>query len=349
MNTFGQRVSIGYPLIFSLTGDCVEYYRNEKFVLTYFSVTYIIWMRCGQNLFRKEKVWKQSSIYIMMSNLLLPSYEQLYLSLWELSCRFSDLVRFRVIGRSHDGRFIPMIEAGTGETGLYGVCGMESSDYRISVMFLEVLRTYCMAYESGWEFHHFYKVRSLLQNGRLLLIPVLNPDGYEICRMGFTAIKNPGYRQQLRSAGLTAYDTYNGNARGYRLNEWFSDKARTGLENENRAMQKLLLEIPGKGLFYFGSSKEATQTVLTLDRKTRSFVTRNKSRRLVYGLKHAQGQRENVKILMNRTTFSEGTLANYYMKKVKAPSFSIHFPEASQDCRPFLEAYLLEGLFSLEQ
>ena len=38
------------------------------------------------------------------------TYEQIYYTLWELSQRYSQVTQFRVIGKSHDERMIPMLE-----------------------------------------------------------------------------------------------------------------------------------------------------------------------------------------------------------------------------------------------
>lgn len=279
----------------------------------------------------------------------LPSYEQLYLELWELSCRFPDLVTFRVIGNSHDNRRIPMAAVGNGETVLYCVSGLEASDYRISIQFPGLIRTYCRAYEGNWSVHHFYQVKDLLQGGRLCIIPVLNPDGYEICRMGCTALRNPGYRQNLRSYGYTDYDSYNGNARGFRLNEWFLEKKHTVVENENRTIQTLLQEIPGKGLFYYGGSDGTKPTVLTYSGKPRSYGIGKKNRRLVRGLRHTQGEGVRPEILRNRGILPDGALETYYIEKTKEPACRIRVPEISGDSRSLFEASPLEGLFTLVQ
>ena len=43
------------------------------------------------------------------------SYEKIYFSLWELSQRYGTFTDFRVIGKSHDERMIPLLEIGNGE------------------------------------------------------------------------------------------------------------------------------------------------------------------------------------------------------------------------------------------
>ena len=61
------------------------------------------------------------------------------------------------------------------------------------------------------EKHHFFlqkagsfsdvykrQVRKLLDKVRIGMIPLLNPDSYEICEYGYGAIHNPIHRQMLK-------------------------------------------------------------------------------------------------------------------------------------------------------
>ena len=51
------------------------------------------------------------------------TYESIYYQLWELSQRYKTFTQFRVIGKSHDDRMIPMLEIGTGDTCIFCVAG----------------------------------------------------------------------------------------------------------------------------------------------------------------------------------------------------------------------------------
>ena len=55
-------------------------------------------------------------------------YEKVYFALWEMGQRYSEFVQFRVIGRSHDDRMIPMFEIGKGERCIFCVSGLEGGD-----------------------------------------------------------------------------------------------------------------------------------------------------------------------------------------------------------------------------
>ena len=54
------------------------------------------------------------------------TYEKIYFAMWERGQRDGNVVQFRVIGRSHDDRMIPMLEIGTGDACIFCLSGVES-------------------------------------------------------------------------------------------------------------------------------------------------------------------------------------------------------------------------------
>ena len=58
-----------------------------------------------------------------MSTEQMGTYEKIYFALWELGQRYGNFVQFRVIGRSHDDRMIPMLEIGKGDTCIICLSG----------------------------------------------------------------------------------------------------------------------------------------------------------------------------------------------------------------------------------
>ena len=140
-------------------------------------------------------------------------YEKVYFALCEMGQRYSEFVQFRVIGRSHDDRMIPMLEIGTGDTCIFCVAGFSGVDWMMSDRLTEVTMELCRNYECGWMVKEFYEVKKLLDTTRLCIIPVVNPDGYEICRRGYGAVRNPIFRQMLKMQDIPC-DEFVCNARG---------------------------------------------------------------------------------------------------------------------------------------
>ena len=80
-------------------------------------------------------------------------------------------------------------------------------------LLLKMVQEYCIAYECRWQLEDFYDVKKLLDEIRICMIPIENPDGYEICRTDFSVIRNPIFRQMLRMQSIPAKD-FGYNARG---------------------------------------------------------------------------------------------------------------------------------------
>ena len=141
------------------------------------------------------------------------TYENIYYLLWEAAQRYQKFTQFRVIGKSHDDRMIPMLEIGTGDLCIFCIAGFSGTDGQMSDRLAETAVELCRNYECGWTVQEFYEVRKLLDQTRLCIIPVVNPDGYEICRKGYGTVRNPIFRQMLKMQDVPC-DEFVCNARG---------------------------------------------------------------------------------------------------------------------------------------
>ena len=107
-------------------------------------------------------------------------------------------------------------------------------------------------------------MRKLLDQTRLCIIPVVNPDGYEICRKGYGTVRNPIFRQMLKMQDVPC-DEFVCNARGMdpALNFPTSFCNRKKIhqqpasENETKALIRIFQEYGSRGLLVFcGSGKK---------------------------------------------------------------------------------------------
>ena len=141
------------------------------------------------------------------------TYETIYYSLWEAARRYSSFTQFRVIGKSHDDRMIPMLEIGQGDACIFCVAGFSGTDGQMTDRLTRMALELCRIYECNWTVDELYEVKKLLDQTRLCIIPVVNPDGYEICRKGYNTVRNPIFRQMLKMQDVPC-DEFEGNARG---------------------------------------------------------------------------------------------------------------------------------------
>ncbi len=127
------------------------------------------------------------------------TYEKIYFALWEIGQRYGNFVQFRVIGRSHDDRMIPMLEIGRGDACIICRSGVESGDGNLPEYLLSIAKDYCKSYENNWIIGKVMKfVNFWIKSKFYLYDSNANPDSYDICEYGYGAIHNPIHRQMLK-------------------------------------------------------------------------------------------------------------------------------------------------------
>ena len=291
-----------------------------------------------------------------------PSYEKIYYSLWEMASRYSSFCQFRVIGNSHDDRMIPMLEIGTGAQLIFCVAGINGTQALLPGLLLKMAGEYCRAYECRWQLEEFYEVRKLLDKIKVCMIPLLNPDGYEICRNGFGTIRNPIYRQMLRMQSIPDKD-FGYNARGMDLAHNFPTvhyiRSRMGeepaSENETKALIRIIQEYGGRGLLSFGQSGRE----IVYYHSQQGMGCLPKSYRLARHMQKSSSyhlEKEQMAETSNQKFKGMGTPEQYYIQTIKQPAFRIKVPapgdgvgeESKKTIYGEIHLLPLEYIFSLD-
>ena len=292
------------------------------------------------------------------------TYEAIYYSLWEAARRYSGFTQFRVIGKSHDDRMIPMLEIGHGDACIFCVAGFSGTDGQMTDRLTRMALEICRIYECNWTVDELYEVKKLLDQTRLCIIPVVNPDGYEINQSGFSMIRNPIYRQMLRMQSIPAKD-FGYNARGVDICHNFPTvhyiRSRMGeepaSENETKALIRIMQEYGGRGLLTFGQAGReivyyhSEQGMGGLPRSYR--LARHMQKSSSYHLEREPGSQSSGKKFKGM-----GTPEQYYIQTIKQPAFRIKVPAPGNDGKAgeesqtkiYEEIHLLplEYIFSLE-
>lgn len=280
-----------------------------------------------------------------------PSYEKIYFSLWELGQRYGSFADFRVMGESHDQRMIPVLEIGRGDEVIFCISGLCGTEALIPGLLVKLAEEYCRAYECGWMLEEFYEPQKLLDKIRICMIPLLNPDGYEVCRNGWSSIRNPIYRQMLRMQDISEKE-FKGNARGIDLTKNFPTFhcVRTqigrepGSENETKALIHLFQEYTSKGLLSFTQRKGKVIHYC----HTQRFACNQRSRRLA---RHLQKYGTSFDREFKRERGGIGSPEQFYAEKIKEPSLEAEVPvfEEKEDRYRDIRLLPLEYIFSLTQ
>jgi len=172
------------------------------------------------------------------------SYGEIMRRSIRLSRTYSHLLSLKSLGFSHDGREIIAIYLGdiSNKKVLFtaGVHGRENIN---PVVFLMIIEEYCKRYESDTE------LKECLEKLTFVFVPVVNPDGYEIAKKGFGAIRNRLFEEYCKSFGIPSR-MWKYNARGVDINRNFNVKSfrptvnmpYSSSENETIILEKFFIE-----------------------------------------------------------------------------------------------------------
>lgn len=147
------------------------------------------------------------------------SSSQISEEILELAETYENFAVSRIIGYSHDNRPITMLRIGLGLDTVVMVSGFYGYDTENPLLMLQMAKEYCEKYQNH-ETKDGYSIYELLNRCSICMIPLLNPDGYEISIRGFDAIENPILRQLCKMKEMDA-PVWPYNARGVNLNENF--------------------------------------------------------------------------------------------------------------------------------
>lgn len=154
-------------------------------------------------------------------------YERLRRDCEELSQEYGNFLRKVSIGKSLDNREIPMLILGSGKRCVLLTGGVHGRESINPIVLMKMAERYSCLWQNRL-FAHGISFYDWFSQNRLLIIPLLNPDGYEIALHGFSAIQNPKLRMACQLAaqreGLAAAE-WKYNARGRDINRNFPCKS----------------------------------------------------------------------------------------------------------------------------
>ncbi len=187
------------------------------------------------------------------------TYEDIYLQIKELGEQYEDFATTKILGISHDGRAIPMIRIGLGVECLVLTAGIHGKESINPVLIGKLAEEYCQLYKKDQTIEG-YPVRNLLNQYAICMIPMVNPDGYEIAMNGFDVIRNPVLRQKCKMRGIR-HEYWKYNARGVDINRNFPCKSYIqqqfgeypASEKETQALIRLFSEYETVGYIDFHS------------------------------------------------------------------------------------------------
>lgn len=200
--------------------------------------------------------------------------------------RYNQVLDVSDIGESHDRRRIPMFRIGNNPVQLIVTGGVHGRETINPVVLMKMIEDSCIlemdqrAMErweknkrreksNNWKintkFHDLilyqeYEEYELYRENSLVIIPLVNPDGYEISQKGFSVIRDLELREKIKDMGID-YRFWKYNGRGIDINRNFPckmwrkkfDGDMPASENETIAVMSVMEQVRGEGYLDFHS------------------------------------------------------------------------------------------------
>jgi g-D-glutamyl-meso-diaminopimelate peptidase len=219
------------------------------------------------------------------------SYEDLVLDADILTNTYKNIISNVTIGKSHDNRDIVMLRLGVGKKHILFCGGVHGRETVNPIVLLKIAEYYACHYEDCikiresretpddvlcdeelYELILFKKcVHELLHTYTILIIPLLNPDGYMISLYGYEAVKNQALRNRIKGMGIKHFE-WKYNSRGVDINRNFPSRLwkpkgkadYAASENETKALIQVFHQYRikcfldfhsrGKSIYYYRSA-----------------------------------------------------------------------------------------------
>lgn len=242
-----------------------------------------------------------------------------------LSEKYADYTVYRVMGNSHDDRPISMLRIGLGVESLVLTAGIHGQESVNPVLLAKLAEEYCYAYEQN-SFIEGYPVRKLLNHCSIIILPLINPDGYETALYGFQSIRNSILRQMCKMRKVRR-EQWKYNARGVDINQNFPCKFYTcqrmgeypASERETQTLMKVFDEYETIGYVDFHSRGR----IIYYYRQAMPFSYNQKNHKLARSMQrlsdYSIGKREEERN-MGQTG---GSAVNYYSQLLGKPAILV--------------------------
>lgn len=271
-----------------------------------------------------------------------------------LARAYSEIAVYREIGSSHDGRPIGMVRIGMGKPTLVLTGGIHGRESANPVILLHLLERYLQSFNAEEDIDG-YDICRLLERASLCIIPVLNPDGYEIAQNGFSRIHNPILAQMCRMKRIPAPE-WKMNARAVDINRNFPCQSYApatvddfpASERETRALIRIFNEYHTMGYLDFHSRGK----VIYYYRRAKTYSFNMKSARIARRLKRLSGYMLGSPADEGSGRRDGGNSVQYYAEQFDRPALTIEtLPEHAEfplACSYQREAYSEIRLLPLE-
>ncbi len=138
----------------------------------------------------------------------------------KLKKHFLSIISIQKIGKSVMGKPIHALVIGSGKKEVFYSAGWHANEWLTSKFLMVFLKQLLQCYQSNLSFFH-YNIREILNEVKLYIVPMVNPDGVELVQQGIYE-EHPFYESVLKiNKGARRFDHWSSNIRGVDLNhQW---------------------------------------------------------------------------------------------------------------------------------
>ncbi len=284
-----------------------------------------------------------------------PDYNQIRNILNKISVKYP-FAALGSLGKTVYGREISYLRIGRAGSYVLYVGGVHGSERLTALLLLQFAQNLCEALQNGGKIAGVEVARAMYGRG-LIIVPLLNPDGYEISLKGAAGCGQ--FAPRIRRLCGGHFDTWNANLRGVDLNHNFDADWHTLREKEKAA------GILGPGPRQFGGHKPHSEpeTVALVNlcekvhiRHTLAFHSQGEVIYWNYGDKTPAKAQKMAEIMAASTGYAMdvptglalgGGFKDWFIQKTGRPGFTIEIGKGENPLDPLLLPQLYRRLAEL--
>ncbi len=259
------------------------------------------------------------------------TYEYLENSVTQLKACFNCLA-LATCGKSVMGKELFSFTIGEGKRKIIYVGGTHGLEWITSLVLLKFTERLMTASEINGEICG-YSVNDILKNIRLVIIPVLNPDGIDIAIRGTAACG--GLKEQIYDISKFNFKNWSANANGVDLNhnfnaDWYA------LRNFEET-KGVTSPSPRRFGGFYPESEPETKAITTFLRKVpfdRLYSFHSQGEEIFYDYKNCAPEKSiyiakalsgvtGYTLVKNEGHYSSGGLKDWFIEEFKKPAFTI--------------------------
>ncbi|MDD2504918.1 MAG: M14 family metallopeptidase [Bacilli bacterium] len=218
----------------------------------------------------------------------------------------SDATKVEIIGKSVDKRKIYSLSLGFGDNIILIDGSIHAAEIANSLFILKFMIDLINKYENNDS-----EIINILNNVKIVVIPNINPDGYEVCLFGADSIKNHNLYLYKHQDNII-FKTYKANANGVDLNRNFPSQ-HGGLYYKVNNLSEAVSDNPTTGYFDYypgktlGSEPEVKALIYWFNKylnKSFAYLSFHSAGRVVYSGK------PNLSSLYNKSSLKLAEIIN---------------------------------------